>query len=39
MFSWISKDEARKKTQDVYDSVAVGLRDVYKSRLLPLEKE
>jgi hypothetical protein len=39
MFSWIKQDESRKKTQDVYDSVAVGLRDVYKSRLYPLEKE
>ena len=39
MFSWISKDESRKKTQDVYDSVAMGLRDVYKSKLFPLEKE
>ena len=39
MFSWISKDDTRKKTADVYDSVAVGLRDIYKSKLLPLEKE
>ena len=34
MFSWISKDEAKKKTQGVYDSVAVGLRDVYKSIII-----
>jgi hypothetical protein len=35
----MKQDADRKKTQDVYDSVAVGLRDVYKSKLYPLEKE
>lgn len=39
MFSWMKQDESRKKTHDVYDSVTVGLRDVYKSKLYPLEKE
>jgi len=39
MFSWISKDEERKKNADVYSSVATGLQNVYKQKLLPLEKE
>lgn len=39
MFSWLKQDESRKKTHDVYDSVAVGLREVYKTKLLPLERE
>jgi hypothetical protein len=39
MFSWIKQDESRKKTTDVYESVSLGLRDIYKSKLLPLEKE
>jgi len=39
MFSWISKDEERKKNADVYSSVTSGLQNVYKSKLLPLEKE
>ena len=38
MFSWISKDEERKKNADVYSSVSAGLQNVYKSKLLPLEK-
>jgi len=39
MFSWMSKDEVRKKNTDVYDNVTSGLQNVYKSKLLPLEKE
>jgi len=39
MFSWMSKDEERKKNANVYSSVAAGLQNVYKSKLLPLEKE
>ena len=38
MFSWMSKDEERKKNANVYSSVATGLQNVYKSKLLPLEK-
>ena len=38
MFSWISKDEERKKNADVYSSVTTGLQNVYKTKLLPLEK-
>lgn len=39
MFSWMTKDEERKKNADVYSSVTTGLQNVYKSKLLPLEKE
>ena len=38
MFSWINKDEARK-VGDVYESVTEGLKNIYKQKLLPLEKE
>jgi len=39
MFSWMSKEEGRKKATDVYDNVTAGLQEVYKTKLLPLEKE
>lgn len=39
MFSWMSKDEARRKDGDVYEGVAEGLKNVYRQKLLPLEKE
>jgi hypothetical protein len=39
MFSWMSKEENRKRHTDVYDNVTVGLQNVYKKNLLPLEKE
>ena len=38
MFSWMSKDEERKKNADVYSSVSAGLQNVYRTKLLPLEK-
>ena len=38
MFSWMSKDEERKKNADVYSSVTAGLQNVYRTKLLPLEK-
>ncbi|XP_042889468.1 EH domain-containing protein 1-like isoform X1 [Penaeus japonicus] len=37
MFSWINKDEAKKKQLDVYDSVLEGLRKIYKAKVHPLE--
>lgn len=37
MFSWINKDEAKKKQLDVYDSVLEGLRKIYKAKVQPLE--
>ena len=39
MFSWMGKEEGRRKHTDVYDSVTAGLQNIYKSKLLPLEKE
>lgn len=35
----MKEDSSRKKQSDVYDSVVDGLRDIYKAKLLPLEKE
>lgn len=37
MFSWINKDEAKKRNMDVYESVLEGLKKVYKNKVLPLE--
>ncbi|XP_045620501.1 EH domain-containing protein 3 isoform X1 [Procambarus clarkii] len=37
MFSWMNKDEAKKKSLDVYDTVLDGLRKVYKTKVFPLE--
>lgn len=34
----MSKDESRSKQPEVYDSVVEGLRNVYKSKILPLEQ-
>merc|ERR1712042_116655 len=39
MFSWMKGDEQARKNADVYDSVTNGLQQVYKQKLLPLEKE
>jgi hypothetical protein len=39
MFSWTKKNEDGKKHADMHDSVATGLQNVYKQKLLPLEKE
>ena len=38
MFSWMNKDESRSKQPEVYDSVVEGLRNIYKSKILPLEQ-
>ena len=38
MFSWMGKNDGHKHT-DVYDNVTVGLQNIYKQKLLPLEKE
>ncbi|XP_068212195.1 EH domain-containing protein 3 isoform X1 [Palaemon carinicauda] len=37
MFSWMNKDEAKKKSLDVYENVLDGLRKVYKAKVYPLE--
>jgi len=39
MFSWMKSDEGARKNADVYDNVVSGLQNVYKQKLLPLEKE
>ena len=38
MFSWMNKEEGRR-VGDVYESVTEGLKNIYKQKLLPLEKE
>ena len=38
MFTWLSKDDKRKKEPTVYSSVADGLRQLYKHKLYPLEE-
>ncbi|KAG8223904.1 hypothetical protein J437_LFUL001984 [Ladona fulva] len=37
MFSWLTKDE-HKKSSKVYSSVVEGLKQIYKTKLLPLEQ-
>ena len=39
MFSFMKSENAAKKNVDVLDNVVTGLQDVYKQKLLPLEKE
>ena len=34
----MNKDESRSKQPEVYDSVVEGLKNVYKSKILPLEQ-
>jgi len=38
MFTWMNKEESRKNG-DVYEGVAEGLKNIYRQKLLPLEKE
>lgn len=37
MFSWLGKDDSRKKEPEVFDNVADGLKKLYKQKLFPLE--
>ncbi|XP_065563033.1 EH domain-containing protein 1-like isoform X2 [Artemia franciscana] len=39
MFSWISGDESRRKHPEVFETVAEGLKSVYKQKILPLEQQ
>jgi len=41
MFSWMSGEEGGKgkKNQEVYEGVSEGLKNIYRQKLLPLEKE
>lgn len=38
MFSWLNKDESRKKQPEVYATVVEGLKRIYKTKLMPLEE-
>lgn len=38
MFSWISKDDRRKKEPEVFGNVTDGLKKLYKQKLFPLEE-
>lgn len=38
MFSWLNKDENRKKQPEVYANVVEGLKKIYRTKLLPLEE-
>ena len=38
MFSWMAKEEGRR-VGDVYENVTEGLKNIYRQKLLPLEKE
>ncbi|GIY29902.1 EH domain-containing protein 1 [Caerostris extrusa] len=38
MFSWLSKDEGRRREPELYNTVVDGLRKIYKSKILPLEE-
>lgn len=37
MFSWMNKDEDKRKNMDLYETVLEGLKKVYKTKVLPLE--
>ncbi|XP_013406368.1 EH domain-containing protein 3 [Lingula anatina] len=39
MWSWIGKDERRKKEPEVFATVVDGLKKLYKTKLLPLEEQ
>jgi len=39
MFSWMTKDEGSRKATAAHDTVADGLKSIYKQKLLPLEKD
>ncbi|UYV74849.1 EHD4 [Cordylochernes scorpioides] len=38
MFSWLSNDESRKKSPEIYNSVVEGLKKIYKTKIYPLEE-
>ncbi|XP_023235175.1 EH domain-containing protein 3-like [Centruroides sculpturatus] len=38
MFSWLNKDDSRKKQPELYNSVVEGLKKIYKLKILPLEE-
>ena len=38
MFSWMGRDENRKRQPEMFMSVVEGLKRLYKSKILPLEE-
>lgn len=38
MFSWLDKDDNLKKQPELYNSVAEGLKKIYRTKILPLEE-
>ncbi|KAI1302375.1 EH domain-containing protein 1 [Halotydeus destructor] len=38
MFSWMNRDESRKKQPELFMSVVEGLKRLYKTKILPLEE-
>lgn len=38
MFSWLSRDEGRKKQVEVFNSIVDGIKKLYKRKMLPLEQ-
>lgn len=38
MFSWLGRDENRKRQPEIYGNVVEGLKKVYKAKILPLEE-
>ena len=38
MFSWMGKEEGRRKQPEMFMSVVEGLKRLYKSKILPLEE-
>lgn len=38
MFTWLNKDESRRKQPEIYTNVVEGLKKIYKAKILPLEE-
>lgn len=38
MFSWLNKDDSRKKQPELYNTVVEGLKKIYKLKIFPLEE-
>lgn len=38
MFSWLSRDESRRKEPELFDTVVEGLKKIYKTKIFPLEE-
>uniref|UniRef100_A0A1W7RAL8 EH domain-containing protein 3 n=1 Tax=Hadrurus spadix TaxID=141984 RepID=A0A1W7RAL8_9SCOR len=38
MFTWLTRDENRRKQPEIYGNVVEGLKKIYKAKILPLEE-